>query len=234
MSYSCCVKGSLCEAFLNFIFFSTFWALSPMRAKTNNGAHSSAVFAPGLSINGKSNSFKWSLVLNHWLSSSITAHLCLLWGLFCNWSSLRQGLISGLWLAGGRCRHWQCMCVWIGFHPVRTDSPVRKSAERHRGASPPMSPIPAGLMFPAGPPLRAAWFSAVLCDFFAMSCLDVMYQVFGPQPYFSSYSPYHHQVRPRSCANQVKLPSRNISDTFVWGSRCHFGYSSGGDAVSLY
>ncbi|KAK5879737.1 hypothetical protein CesoFtcFv8_022830 [Champsocephalus esox] len=26
-----------------------------------------------------------------------------------------------------------------------------------------------------------------------MSCLDVMYQVFGPQPYFSSYSPYHHQ-----------------------------------------
>ncbi|CAG00147.1 unnamed protein product, partial [Tetraodon nigroviridis] len=25
-----------------------------------------------------------------------------------------------------------------------------------------------------------------------MSCLDVMYQVFGPQPYFSSYSPYHH------------------------------------------
>lgn len=28
----------------------------------------------------------------------------------------------------------------------------------------------------------------------AMSCLDVMYQVFGPQPYFSSYGPYHHQV----------------------------------------
>ncbi|KAM3833850.1 transcription cofactor vestigial-like protein 2 [Diretmus argenteus] len=26
-----------------------------------------------------------------------------------------------------------------------------------------------------------------------MSCLDVMYQVFGPQPYFSAYSPYHHQ-----------------------------------------
>ncbi|XP_014327034.2 LOW QUALITY PROTEIN: transcription cofactor vestigial-like protein 2 [Xiphophorus maculatus] len=26
-----------------------------------------------------------------------------------------------------------------------------------------------------------------------MNCLDVMYQVFGPQPYFSSYSPYHHQ-----------------------------------------
>uniref|UniRef100_A0A3P9IC20 Vestigial-like family member 2a n=1 Tax=Oryzias latipes TaxID=8090 RepID=A0A3P9IC20_ORYLA len=26
-----------------------------------------------------------------------------------------------------------------------------------------------------------------------MSCLDVMYQVFGPQPYFSSYSPFHHQ-----------------------------------------
>ncbi|KAM9798558.1 transcription cofactor vestigial-like protein 2a [Neosynchiropus ocellatus] len=26
-----------------------------------------------------------------------------------------------------------------------------------------------------------------------MSCLDVMYQVFAPQPYFSSYSPYHHQ-----------------------------------------
>ncbi|XP_029943249.1 transcription cofactor vestigial-like protein 2a [Salarias fasciatus] len=26
-----------------------------------------------------------------------------------------------------------------------------------------------------------------------MSCLDVMYQVFGPQPYFSSYSPYRHQ-----------------------------------------
>uniref|UniRef100_A0A8C6KH37 Vestigial-like family member 2a n=1 Tax=Nothobranchius furzeri TaxID=105023 RepID=A0A8C6KH37_NOTFU len=26
-----------------------------------------------------------------------------------------------------------------------------------------------------------------------MSCLDVMYQVFGTQPYFSSYSPYHHQ-----------------------------------------
>ncbi|XP_075869140.1 transcription cofactor vestigial-like protein 2a [Nelusetta ayraudi] len=26
-----------------------------------------------------------------------------------------------------------------------------------------------------------------------MSCLDVMYQVFGPQPYFSSYGPYHHQ-----------------------------------------
>ncbi|XP_061563006.1 transcription cofactor vestigial-like protein 2a isoform X1 [Cololabis saira] len=26
-----------------------------------------------------------------------------------------------------------------------------------------------------------------------MSCLDVMYQVFGSQPYFSSYSPYHQQ-----------------------------------------
>ncbi|XP_061899533.1 transcription cofactor vestigial-like protein 2a isoform X1 [Entelurus aequoreus] len=26
-----------------------------------------------------------------------------------------------------------------------------------------------------------------------MSCLDVMYQVFGAQPYFSSYSSYHHQ-----------------------------------------
>ncbi|KAI9547302.1 hypothetical protein NQZ68_018525 [Dissostichus eleginoides] len=34
------------------------------------------------------------------------------------------------------------------------------------------------------------FFSVIL---FAMSCLDVMYQVFGPQPYFSSYSPYHHQ-----------------------------------------
>ncbi|CAN9507988.1 unnamed protein product [Ophioblennius macclurei] len=25
-----------------------------------------------------------------------------------------------------------------------------------------------------------------------MSCLDVMYQVFGQQPYFTSYGPYHH------------------------------------------
>lgn len=33
----------------------------------------------------------------------------------------------------------------------------------------------------------------------AMSCLDVMYQVFGPQPYFSSYGPYHHQVGPAFC-----------------------------------
>ena len=33
----------------------------------------------------------------------------------------------------------------------------------------------------------------------AMSCLDVMYQVYGspPQPYFATaYSPYHHQVGP--------------------------------------
>lgn len=42
---------------------------------------------------------------------------------------------------------------------------------------------------------RAELFLVSAREFFAMSCLDVMYQVFGPQPYFSSYSPYHHQVR---------------------------------------
>lgn len=130
------MKGSL---FLDFMPFFPPHILSSIanESQKDNGAHSSAIFASVLSINGESDSFKWSLILNQWLSSSITAHLCLLWGLFCNWSSLRQSLISGIWLAGGRCRHWLCGCVWTGFHLVRADIPVRKSAERHRGASPP-------------------------------------------------------------------------------------------------
>lgn len=37
----------------------------------------------------------------------------------------------------------------------------------------------------------------------AMSCLDVMYQVFGPQPYFSSYGPYHHQVGLGFCLQRL-------------------------------
>ncbi|CAG5973532.1 unnamed protein product [Menidia menidia] len=39
-----------------------------------------------------------------------------------------------------------------------------------------------------------------------MSCLDVMYQVFGPQPYFSSYSPYHHQIPRRAAAGSCPPP----------------------------
>ncbi|XP_055362552.1 transcription cofactor vestigial-like protein 2a isoform X2 [Betta splendens] len=46
-----------------------------------------------------------------------------------------------------------------------------------------------------------------------MSCLDVMYQVFGPQTYFSSYSPYHHQLalyskmqEPQDCVSRLGPP----------------------------
>lgn len=48
-----------------------------------------------------------------------------------------------------------------------------------------------------------------------MSCLDVMYQVFGPQPYFSSYGPYHHQVRRETRSRQLQLLSPDIPDAFT-------------------
>ncbi|XP_072913509.1 transcription cofactor vestigial-like protein 2a isoform X3 [Hemitrygon akajei] len=53
-----------------------------------------------------------------------------------------------------------------------------------------------------------------------MSCLDVMYQVYGPQPYFAAaYSPYHHQKLAFYSKMQEAADSANISGTFsVHGS----------------
>ncbi|XP_048387433.1 transcription cofactor vestigial-like protein 2a isoform X1 [Stegostoma tigrinum] len=53
-----------------------------------------------------------------------------------------------------------------------------------------------------------------------MSCLDVMYQVYGPQPYFTAaYSPYHHQKLAFYSKMQEAADSTNISGSFsVHGS----------------
>ncbi|XP_078256311.1 transcription cofactor vestigial-like protein 2a isoform X2 [Rhinoraja longicauda] len=53
-----------------------------------------------------------------------------------------------------------------------------------------------------------------------MSCLDVMYQVYGPQPYFAAaYTPYHHQKLAFYSKMQEAADSTNISGTFsVHGS----------------
>lgn len=135
------------------------------------------------------------------------------------------------------------VCVWRGggFPSVRQAAVRRvKSAEQQRSGSaphhqptPPSSVSARSVSFTArinvssaaelGARLRSVIFSA-------MSCLDVMYQVFGPQPYFSSYGPYHHQVgrspgwfpppatadftgSPETLAISVNAPPFRTSDT---------------------
>ncbi|XP_007897838.1 transcription cofactor vestigial-like protein 2a isoform X2 [Callorhinchus milii] len=49
-----------------------------------------------------------------------------------------------------------------------------------------------------------------------MSCLDVMYQVYGPQPYFAAaYSPYHHQKLAFYSKMQEAAESTSVSGSFA-------------------
>lgn len=137
----------------------------------------------------------------HQHSPSLSSTLCFFSGsLASDWRTrggVRTGCVDGV-------------CVWRGggFPSVRQAAVRRvKSAEQQRSGSapphhhhhptPPSSVSARSVSFTARINVSsAAELGARLRSviFFAMSCLDVMYQVFGPQPYFSSYGPYHHQV----------------------------------------
>lgn len=94
----------------------------------------------------------------------------------------------------------------VGGLPSVRQAAVRrvKSAEQQRGVLLQLSvrtaPFPARINDSSAARLGARLRSVTRT---AMSCLDVMYQVFGPQPYFSSYGPYHHQVGLGFCLERL-------------------------------
>lgn len=108
------------------------------------------------------------------------------------WRTWEKRCQSGKTLASDWSGCWGgvsvCDCVGGG---VGVPTQPRCAVARNQRTA----PSPSSGRRPAPPRDQSCSSCRLARDFSAMSCLDVMYQVFGPQPYFSSYSPFHHQVR---------------------------------------